>query len=95
MREYSFLVYLRGKSHLYNRSVGLAKACVLSKNLFCYKEISFNIVYMCIVQTIFFLNLPHSIPGWIYTKFYKLHMMQLNIQTKYEITSLCAKIEKY
>ena len=26
------------------RSVGLAKACVLSKNLFCYREISFNII---------------------------------------------------
>ena len=25
------------------RSVGLAKACVLSKNLFCYREISFYI----------------------------------------------------
>ena len=26
------------------RSVGLAKACVLSKNLFCYREISFQIM---------------------------------------------------
>ena len=25
------------------RSVGLVKACVLSKNLFCYREISFKI----------------------------------------------------
>ena len=26
------------------RSVGLVKACVLSKNLFCYREISLNII---------------------------------------------------
>ena len=26
------------------RSVGLGKACILSKNLFCYREISFNII---------------------------------------------------
>ena len=26
------------------RSVGLVKACVLSKNLFCYREISFYII---------------------------------------------------
>ena len=33
------------------RSVGLAKACVLSKNLFCYREISFNIkTLLCIVD---------------------------------------------
>ena len=28
------------------RSVGLVKACVLSKSLFCYREISFNISFL-------------------------------------------------
>ena len=30
------------------KSVGLAKACVLSKNLFCYREISFKTLNFCL-----------------------------------------------
>ena len=45
------------------RSVGLAKACVLSKNLFCYREISFkitNIFIFVYLFKMFIFNLDHS-----------------------------------